>query len=119
MRILQDFGRPIKKIEIPKPRISSNAYADGTKVWRWGLIVSEGDGNRGPWRLTKRGRRFLAGKVSVPKYCVVLMIGGNAHSETVRYEGPAIHITDIAVENGEAIYREKVADIREARGKSG
>jgi hypothetical protein len=112
MRALQAIGRPAKKKDLRKfLKVAGN---DGAWVWRWGLIVSEGASNRGPWRLTKRGVRFLHGVCAIPSRCVVRITGTGSHSPIVRYEGPPIGVSDVERAD-ERLYDEKAAEMRAAR----
>lgn len=55
---------------------------DGAKTSWWGL--SEKEGNQ--WALTEKGRHFLAGALSVPKYC---------DSKTGPFSGPDVSVFDV------------------------
>lgn len=95
--------------------LSKRAYNTGSQVWRWGLIASEGRGNRGPWRITAKGHAFITGNLLIPERAVVFMRAGTK-SPVVRFEGKAVSFAQLqAAHVDETIYDVKVDERRRAR----
>lgn len=70
-----------------------NRHADEAKLRYWGLI-EEGDerredgGRAGWWRMTEKGRAFVRGLITIPKYARVY------DSRLISLEGPEVSIRD-------------------------
>lgn len=92
MEILAAHGKPAMKKELKLP---NGPALNGQRAYLWGLIVSDGTTNRGPWRITDRGTRFLAGQENIPQYVIVVTSATKDKGTVTRYAGKMCSATEV------------------------
>ncbi len=99
----------------PEADCTYSLFNNGVSLWRWWLIRSDSDTNRGPWQVTDAGHAFFAGTLRVPRTAVAFKDSGEVH----RYEGQLVSYEEVLAMrpgDGEETYQTAVADIHEANG---
>jgi hypothetical protein len=80
LRRLRDRGDRLRKTYIPLEAFSGHRDGNLAKMVHWGLVLPltkasayEGENVNGMWRITKRGRDWLAGKIRIPRQVAILL----------------------------------------------
>ncbi len=90
LMVLRQVGRPILKCELV-PQLDNSVNTNSGSTAYWGLATNSDNGEvRGPWRLTKRGLRFLDGELRIPATVIKF------RSEVVRYEDEPLSVWEAA-----------------------